>query len=61
MEQIIIRGQGCHFMSAREFAEEIERTTNQLREEYLEKQIQKKQYLLDGLDEETISKLKENK
>lgn len=60
LEQIIIRGQGCQLMSAREFAEEIERTTNQLREEYLEKQIQKKQYLLDGLDEETISKLKEN-
>lgn len=37
LEQIIIRGQGCLLMSAREFEEEVARTKQFVREEYLEK------------------------
>lgn len=37
LEQIIIRGQGCLLLSAREFKEEIMRTKQFVREEYLEK------------------------
>lgn len=38
LEQIIIRGQGCRLLSAREFKEEVESSRQLLREEYLEKQ-----------------------
>lgn len=58
LEQIIIRGQGCQLMSAREFADEIERTTKQLREDYMEKQTSKKNYLLDGLEKEELEEIK---
>ena len=37
LEQIIIRGQGCLLMSAREFEVEVARTKQFVREEYLEK------------------------
>ncbi|MFR7992655.1 MAG: NYN domain-containing protein, partial [Lachnospiraceae bacterium] len=35
MEQIIIRGQGCRLLSAKDFLEEITRVQKDLREEYL--------------------------
>lgn len=35
LEQVIIRGQGCALLSARELLEEVERTKRQLREEHL--------------------------
>lgn len=38
LEQVIIRGQGCLLLSARELQEEVVHATRQLREEYLEKQ-----------------------
>lgn len=44
LEQIIILGQGCHLMSAREFEKEIEYTNQQIQEEYLDKQKEHKQY-----------------
>ncbi len=53
MEQLIIRGQGCHLLSARELKEEIELVREELRREYLEKYPHsRKNYLFDHLDEE---------
>ena len=53
LEQIIIRGQGCFLLSAREFQKEIAHANQVLRTDYLEKQKSNKQYMLDGLNEDT--------
>ena len=37
LEQIIIRGQGCHLVSARDFEEEVKTVEEQIRNEYLNK------------------------
>lgn len=54
LEQIIIRGQGCGLLSARELREEIERQRGMLREEYLNAPKEKgsRYYLLDGFEVE---------
>ena len=53
MEQLIIRGQGCRLLSAKELREEIEYMKQELRREYLEKHPQgQKNYLFDHLEEE---------
>lgn len=53
LEQLIIRGQGCRLLSARELREEIELVCQELRREYLEKYpVSGKNYLFDHLDEE---------
>ena len=44
LEQIIILGQGCHLMSAREFEKEVAYASKQIQEEYLDKQKEHKQY-----------------
>lgn len=49
LEQIIIRGQGCLLLSARELQEEVEQTRQLVREEYLEKQPSGKNRLMEGL------------
>ncbi|MGN1148873.1 MAG: NYN domain-containing protein [Lachnospiraceae bacterium] len=50
LEQIIIRGQGCSLLSARDLKTEIDRAKDRLREEYLEAPKEKgsKYYLMDG-------------
>lgn len=50
LEQIIIMGQGCHLLSARELKIEVERLKEQLREEYLEKSERNHNYLMDYAD-----------
>ncbi len=57
LEQIIIRGQGCKLLSARDLQEDIRFMENRLREEYLEKQKSEKRYLLDDISKETLSTL----
>jgi len=53
MEQLIIRGQGCRLLSAKELREEIEYMKQELRREYLEKHPQgQKNYLFDHMEEE---------
>lgn len=55
LEQIIIRGQGCRLLSARELLEEIKREGNLLREEYQRKNKEgrlSRNYLFDSLSEE---------
>ena len=46
LEQIIILGQGCHLMSAREFEKEVAYASKQIQEEYLDKQKEHKQYAM---------------
>lgn len=59
LEQIIIRGQGCIMMSARELKEEIERINKEIREEYVEQFPRSKNYLFDYLPEELAKQLNE--
>lgn len=56
LEQIIIRGQGCRLLSARELKKDMEEAQKQLREEYLDKQENQRRYLLDDLTEEEKAK-----
>jgi predicted RNA-binding protein with PIN domain len=57
LEQIIIRGQGCGLLSARELMEDVARTNAELLATYQAQQPQKKNYLHDRLDEATKQKL----
>ncbi len=50
LEQIIIRGQGCLLLSARDLEEEIRQIDRQIRAEYLDKRKSSKNYLFDHLD-----------
>lgn len=52
LEQIIIRGQGCAMMSARELREEIRRIDQEIRETYVEQFPGSRNYLFDYLPEE---------
>jgi predicted RNA-binding protein with PIN domain len=62
LEQIIIRGQGCNLLSARDFQKEVQQTNEQLRST-LEQQASNRHYLLDSLPEKMkkeIEKLPEH-
>lgn len=52
LEQIIIRGQGCLLLSARDLEEEIKAISIQIRTEYLSKRRKGKNYLFNYLDDE---------
>ena len=52
-EQVIIRGQGCRLLSARELKDEVELANRQLRQEYLQKEQKGRNYLFEYLDDET--------
>ncbi|MCM1162593.1 MAG: TetM/TetW/TetO/TetS family tetracycline resistance ribosomal protection protein [Roseburia sp.] len=52
LEQIIIRGQGCSLISARELQEEIRQANEGICREYVQNQQGNRQYLLDSLTEE---------
>lgn len=51
LEQIIIRGQGCRLLSARDLKKEIDYYSRNLKEDYLERQSGGKRYMLEGLEE----------
>ena len=57
LEQIIIRGQGCAMISARELKEEIERINQEIRKEYVEQFPGSKNYLFDYLTKEDARQL----
>ena len=57
LEQVIIRGQGCRLVSARELWEDLERVKVMLREEYLDKPRLKRNSLIDMLPEEAAKEL----
>ena len=56
LEQIIIRGQGCRLLSARELKRDYEEAKAQIRTEYLDKQKHEKSYVTDGISlEDTMN------
>lgn len=57
LEQIIIRGEGCRLLSARDLREEIDRAQAALKEEFLDRPGKSKNYLLDGLSGEAQEQL----
>ena len=57
-EQVIIRGQGCHLLSAKELHTEIV-AQKELRENHMEKAESTKNYLFHYLDEETAKEMEE--
>ena len=64
LEQIIIRGQGCTLISAREFKEEIQSVTKRICLDYQEQQSKGRSYLFDALKSSTreqMESIKEEK
>lgn len=58
-EQVIIRGQGCSLLSAKELREEIELVNQEIRKEYLNRPGHDRNYLFQWLDEETAEQMEE--
>lgn len=58
LEQIIIRGKGCHLLSARELKIEMEYVSQQALESYQEKQVIEHNYLEDNLSEKVKAHMK---
>lgn len=58
-EQVIIRGQGCQLLSAKELKIEVELAQKELREEHLDKGESTKNYLFHYLDENTAEVMEE--
>ena len=56
-EQVIIRGQGCHLLSAKELYTEIGLAQKELRENHMEKAESTKNYLFHYLDEKTAKEM----
>lgn len=61
LEQIIIRGQGCRLLSARDLQEEVRLAGVRLQEEFLERQQGAKNYLLDYAGEAVLEKLEQQR
>lgn len=57
LEQIIIRGQGCKLLSARDLKEDVDLLSQKLKEDYLEQQTSPKRYLLDEVSEEVLKEI----
>jgi len=60
LEQIIIRGQGCRLLSAREFRKEIDYYSQILRSQHLDKQSGSKRYMLDGIEDTLREQLRDD-
>ena len=62
LEQIIIHGQGCRLISARELKEEISRLSETVHQEYQERKTgeKHKNYLLDSVPEEVLRQVKKD-
>ena len=53
LEQLIIRGQGCRLLSAKDLREEIEQVNREIQGEHLERLPKgKRNYLFDQVEEE---------
>lgn len=59
LEQMIIMGQGCRLLSARELLEEVERANKLLREDYSNIRPKEKHTLKDALDQQTLEEIYE--
>ena len=58
-EQVIIRGQGCHLLSAKELKEEVEFANKELRQYYSEDISLERNYLFQYLDKDTARQMEE--
>lgn len=58
-EQVIIRGQGCHLLSAKELKEEVEFANKELRQYYSENTSFERNYLFQYLDKDTARQMEE--
>lgn len=60
LEQIIIRGQGCVLLSARELQKEIEQAESCLRQEYGSEKLEKsgRHYLFDSIPKEVLAQIR---
>lgn len=58
-EQVIIRGQGCSLLSAKDLLEEIELVRRELRKEYMDRPANDKNYLFQWLDDKTARQMEE--
>lgn len=58
-EQMIIRGQGCHLLSAKELKEEVEFANKELRQYYSEDTSLERNYLFQYLDKDTARQMEE--
>ena len=58
-EQVIIRGQGCHLLSAKELKEEVEFANKELRRYYSEDTSLERNYLFQYLDKDTARQMEE--
>ncbi|MEF9840339.1 MAG: NYN domain-containing protein [Lachnospiraceae bacterium] len=56
LEQIVIRSQGCHVISARDFLQEIQRINRESHEIYREGQSLDRHYLLEGFTDLQVNK-----
>lgn len=61
LEQIIIRGQGCGLLSARELREEVEAANQKITQEYSDKQPKERNYLFDSLSKTTVEEIQDLK
>ena len=59
LEQVIIRGQGCRLLSARELEEEIELAAGAMQEEIQKKQKTTRAYLLQHAPEDMTEGLED--
>ena len=57
LEQVIIRGQGCVLLSARELREEIIRVSEETGRAYADRQDKGRNYLMDSVAEEIKEEL----
>ncbi len=57
LEQVIIRGQGCYLLSARELLEEVEQKGRQLKEEYLKTESERN-FAFEGILKEELKRFK---
>lgn len=57
LEQIIIRGQGCSLISARELKEELRLTNEGMFQEYSKGQLKGKNYLFDAVSKEAAQQI----
>lgn len=58
-EQVIIRGQGCHLLSAKELKEEVEFANKELRQYYSEETSLERNYLFQYLDKDTARQMED--
>lgn len=57
LEQIIIRGQGCQLLSAREFESEVKAMENHIRTDYIESSESRNTKLIDALNGQALEEI----